>query len=93
MLQSVHLAGPLVADLRCYRAFSWKRYTEHQLHTPCRIAVDLRKPKAQALLQSISFPPAPMPTVTIADILQLKELQRFDLMAIASKILEERKGC
>jgi len=34
-----------------------------------------------------------MPTVTIADILQLKELQRFDLMAIASKILEERKGC
>ena len=33
-----------------------------------------------------------MPTVTIADILQLKELQRFDLMAIASKILEERKG-
>ena len=62
------------------------------IHTPCRIAVDLRKSKAQALLQSISFPLAPVPTVTIADILQLKEMQRFDLMAIAAKILEERQA-
>ena len=62
------------------------------IHTPCRIAVDLRKSKTQALLQSMSFPSAPAPTVTIADILQLRETQRFDLMAIVATILEERKG-
>ena len=60
------------------------------IHTPCRIAVDLRKSQAQALLQSTSFPQAPVPTITIADVLQLKQMQRFDLMAIAAKIIEER---
>ena len=60
------------------------------IHTPCRITVDLRKSQAQALLQSTSFPQAPVPTVTIADVLQLKQMQRFDLMAIAAKIIEER---
>ena len=62
------------------------------IHTPCRIAVDLRKSKAEALLQSMSFPSAPVPVVTIADILQLKDMQRFDLMAIVAAILQERKG-
>ena len=46
----------------------------------------------QALLQSTSFPHTPEPTVTIADVLQLKQMQRFDLMAIAAKILDERQG-
>ena len=62
------------------------------IHTPCRIAVDLRKSKAEALLQSMSFPSAPVPTVTIADILQLKDVQRFDLMAIVEAILQQRTG-
>ena len=62
------------------------------IHTSCRIAIDLRKSKVQALLQSTSFPPMPVPTVTIADVLQLKQMQRFDLMAIAAKILDERQG-
>jgi len=62
------------------------------IHTPCRIAIDLRKAQAQALLQSTSFPETPVPTVTIADVLQLKQMQRFDLMAIAAKILDERKA-
>ena len=61
-------------------------------HTSCRIAIDLRKSKVQALLQSTSFPQTPVPTVTIADVLQLKQMQRFDLMAIAAKILDERKA-
>jgi len=52
------------------------------IHTPCRIAIDLRKSQAQALLQSTVFPQAPVPTVTIADVLQLEQMQRFDLMAI-----------
>ena len=34
------------------------------IHTPCRIAIDLRQSKAQALLQSTSFPQSPVPTVT-----------------------------
>ena len=61
------------------------------VHTSCRITIDLRKSQAQALLQSTSFPQTPVPTVTIADVLQLTQMQRFDLMAIAAKILDERK--
>ena len=62
------------------------------IHTACRIAIDLRKSQAQALLQSTSFPQTPVPTVTIADVLQLTQMQRFDLMAIVAKVLEERKS-
>ena len=61
-------------------------------HTSCRIAIDLRKSQAQALLQSTSFPQTPVPTVTIADVLQLTQMQRFDLMAIVAKVLDERKS-
>ena len=60
------------------------------INTPCRIVIDLRKSQAQALLQSTSFPQAPVPTVTIADVLQLEQMQRFDLMAITAKIIEVR---
>ena len=60
------------------------------IHTACRIAIDLRKSQAQALLQSTSFPQTPEPTVTIADVLKLKQMQYFDLMATVTKILEER---
>ena len=62
------------------------------IHTSCRIAIDLRKSQAQALLQSTSFPQTPVPTVTIADVMQLTQMQRFDLMAIVAKVLDERKG-
>ena len=55
------------------------------IHTSCRIAIDLRKSQAQALLQSTSFPQTPVPTVTIADVLQLTQMQHFDLMAIVAK--------
>ena len=61
------------------------------IHTTCRIAIDLRKAQVQLLLQSTVFPQTPVPTATIADILQLQQMQRFDLMAIATQILEERK--
>ena len=54
------------------------------IHTSCRIAIDLRKSQAQALLQSTSFPQTPVPTVTIADVLQLTQMQHFDLMAIVA---------
>ena len=62
------------------------------IHTSCRIAIDLRKSQAQALLQSTSFPQTPVPTVTIADVLQLTQLQHFDLMAIVAKVLDERSS-
>ena len=61
------------------------------VHTTVRITIDLRKSQAQAMLQSTSlFPEAPVPTCTIADILQLQQMQRFDLMAIPAKIIAER---
>ena len=60
------------------------------IHTSCRITIDLRKSQAQAMLQSTCFPAAPVPTVTIVDVLQLKQMQRFDLMAIPATIIDER---
>ena len=62
------------------------------LHTACRITVDLRQSQARAMLQSTSFPEAPEPPCTIADILKLKQMQRFDLMAIPTKIIAERSS-
>lgn len=61
------------------------------VHTACRITIDLRKTTPTAMLQSASFPKAPTPVTTIADILQLKQMQRFDLMAIPAAILSERR--
>jgi len=58
----------------------------------CRITIDLRKSTATAMLQSASFPRTPCPTTTIADILTLKQMQRFDLMAIPDTILDERRS-
>ena len=60
------------------------------IHTPCRFVIDLRKSTAHALLQSAAYPETPVPTVTIADVLQLTQMQRFDLMAITSKIEKVR---
>ena len=60
------------------------------VHTSCHIAIDLRKSQIQAMLQSTGFPEAPEPIVTIADILELKQMQRFDLMAIPAEIIDER---
>ena len=62
------------------------------IHTACRIVIDLRKTKATALLQSSSFPRLPTPATSIADILSLRQMQRFDLMAILAAILAERRS-
>lgn len=62
------------------------------VHTACRITVDLRQSKTSAMLQSTSFPETPEPPCTIADILKLKQMQRFDLMAIPTKIIAERSS-
>ena len=61
------------------------------IHTACRIVIDLRKSHWTVVLQSAKFPKAPTPTCSIADILQLKQMQRFDLLAIVTKILDERR--
>ncbi len=50
------------------------------IHTTCRTIIDLRKSEAQAMLQSTLFPEAPVPTCTIADILQLQQMQSFDFI-------------
>ena len=62
------------------------------LHTACRIAINLRTSRAAPLLQSSRFPKQPEPVTTIAAILQLKSTQRFDLMAVPSVILDERRS-
>ncbi len=62
------------------------------IHTACRIVIDLRKTKFTPVLQSGAFPQTPTPTCSIADVLQLKHMQRFDLMAVPTKILAERRS-
>ena len=44
------------------------------------------------MLQSTRFPTAPEPVTTIAAILQLKDPQRFDLMAVPARILDKRRS-
>ena len=61
------------------------------IHTPCRIIIDLRNSVAQPVLQSMPFPRAPVPTCTIAHVLELKQMQRFDLMAIPAQVLDTRR--
>ena len=75
-----------------FKAIAFHNDKPAYIHTSCRIAIDLRKSQAQALLQSTSFPQTPVPTVTIADVLQLTQLQHFDLMAIVAKVLDERSS-
>ena len=75
-----------------FRAIKFVSEKPAYLHTSCRIAIDLRKSQTEATLQSTDFPPAPVPAVTIADILQLKQMQRFDLMAIPATIIDERQS-
>ena len=61
------------------------------INTSCRIAIDLRASQATALLQSSLFPSLPEPATTIADILLLKNQQRFDLMAVPTEVLSHRR--
>ena len=44
------------------------------------------------MLQGATLPRGPNPTTTIADIPQLKQKQRFDLIAIVAHIIAERKS-
>lgn len=60
------------------------------VHTAARSVIDLRKSKTEATLQATSFPEAPAPTCTVANILQLQNMQRFDPMAIPAKIIDRR---
>ena len=60
------------------------------IHTNNRIVIDLRNTKKEWVLQSPRFPLAPEPANTIADILQVTETQRFDLMVLIRAIIQER---
>ena len=61
------------------------------IHPTCRIIIDLRKSVAQPMLQSKSFPRAPVPTCTIAKMLELPQMQCFDLMVSPVKVLDSRR--
>ena len=60
------------------------------ISTTVKIAINLRASETKALLQSREFPTTPSPTITVANILSLKEYHRFDLMAIPTEISPER---
>ena len=62
------------------------------IHTPCRFQIDLRNSDAQSMLHSMPFPLAPVPTCTIADVFMLKQMQRFDLMAIPAEVMDKRRS-
>ena len=62
------------------------------IHTACRVTIDLRKSTSIAMLQSAHMPKAPDPACRIADILLLTQTQRFDLLAVPSEIMDERRN-
>ena len=61
------------------------------INTSCRIVIDLRQSMSSPVLQSPGMPNLPEPPQTIANILSLKQRQRFDLMAIPVEILSQRR--
>jgi len=61
------------------------------INTSVRISLDLRASHTTALLQSSQMPLAPEPATTVADVLQLKGHQRFDLMAVPLEVLGQRR--
>ena len=61
------------------------------INTSVRISIDLRASHTTALLQSSQLPLAPEPATTVADVLQLKGQQRFDLMAVPLEVLGQRR--
>ena len=62
------------------------------IHTPCRIVIDLRSSKCTKVLQSPSaIPSIPEPRCSIKDILKLQKLQRFDILAIVTEVIQSRR--
>ena len=60
------------------------------VHTSCRIVIDLRKTTSQALLQSPEYPRGPIPPTTVAQVTELRSMQRFDLIGVVAEITSER---
>lgn len=59
------------------------------IHTLCRVVIHLRRSGAASVPQSPNMPLTPQPTTTVAEALQFKHTQRFDLIAIPKGILDE----
>ena len=59
------------------------------IHTEPKIAINMRLTKPKPMLQSAAFPSVPEPSISIADIIRIKEYQRFDLIATVVEIKRE----
>ena len=68
--------------------------TEKQayINTSVKIAIELRKTDSKMMLQSPDFPSVPAPNVSVANILTLREHQRFDLIALVTTKIGERRA-
>ena len=62
------------------------------INSQVRIAINLRKTDASAMLQSGTFPATPEPTTTVKDIFALREYQRFDIICLVKEITDERQA-
>ena len=59
------------------------------IHTEPKIAIDMRKTNVKSMLQSTIFPAVPEPSISVSDILVIKEYQRFDLVAVVIEMTRE----
>ena len=59
------------------------------IHSEPKIAINMRSTKHTALLQSTAFPPAPEPSVSLSEVISIKEYQRFDLTALVTEVTRE----
>ena len=59
------------------------------IHTEPKIAINVRATGVKSMLQSTTFPSAPEPSISLSDILCLKEYQRFDATVLITEITRE----
>ena len=60
------------------------------IHTTVRVVIDLRKTTTVHVLKCPGMPTSPEPDLSISSILQLGQVQRFDLMAVVAEVIDER---
>lgn len=62
------------------------------INTNCKIVIDMRGSSFSRVLQFPTMPEVPLPQTKINDILQLTRPQRFDIMAIVTEIIDQRRS-
>ena len=59
------------------------------IHSEPKIAINMRTTSVKSMLQSTAFPSVPEPSISLSDIISIKEYQRFDCTALVIEVTRE----